>query len=102
MGTRIHVTDTNRARRFTEHLTIKRRTVILTDMIRMTFQIDDTISPLLQAEQNQSKLVRDLLRNHYSDIPTSVNDDIRRGTVAIYKLLKEMDSKIDYIASRLK
>lgn len=71
-------------------------------MIRMTFQVDDTISPLLQAEPNQSKLVRDLLRQHYSDIPTTVNDDIHHGMIAIYKLLKETDSKIDYIAGRLK
>lgn len=70
-------------------------------MIRMTFQIDDTVSPLLRAEQNQSKLVRDLLRKHYSDIPTSVNSDIRKGIVASYKLLQELDGKIDYIAKKL-
>lgn len=70
-------------------------------MKRMTFQIDDTVSPLLQAEPNASKLVRDLLRKHYSDIPTSVNSDIRRGLVETYKLLKGMDSKVDYLAKKL-
>lgn len=70
-------------------------------MIRMTFQIDDTISPLLQAEKNQSKLVRDLLRKHYSDIPTSVDNDILKGIVALYKLLKDVDGKVDYIANKV-
>lgn len=71
-------------------------------MKRILVQVDDRHLPLLAKSGNQSKLVRYGLDLILSDKSSPVTNDILRWEKAIYKLLKEMDSKLDYMASRLK
>lgn len=71
-------------------------------MKRILVSVEDRHLPLLAESKNQSKLVRDALDLMMSDIPTPVMSDILRGTRAVFKLLKDIDTKIDYIAGKMK
>lgn len=71
---------------------------ILTDMKRILVSVEDRHLPLLDKSKNKSKLVRDSLDLMMSDIPSPVERDILKGTIALYKLVKEVDSKLDYLA----
>lgn len=71
-------------------------------MRRLVVTLDDELAPLLAKYPNQNEIVRQALRLYIGDITT----DTREGLVTSYKMvarmLKEIDSKVDYIAGRVK
>ncbi len=67
-------------------------------MRRLVVTLDDELAPLLAKYPNQNEIVREALRLYIGDITT----DTRQGIVTSYKIiaqmLKEIDSKVDYLA----
>lgn len=82
-------------------LTYLYNSYILTDVRKLLITLDDETDNLLQGEQNQNETVRKAVRLYKSDITTDTLEGIRLSYKIITKALKEIDSKIDYLAGKL-
>ena len=71
-------------------------------MRKLLVTLDDELSPLLAKYPNQSEIVRKALRLYIHDISTDDMAQIKASYKIIVSVLKDMDSKIDYLAERIK
>lgn len=71
-------------------------------MKRLIFNLDEETSNLLAKEKNKAETVRQAIKLYQSGITTDKLAEIRGSYQLLTKVIKELDSKIDYIASRLK
>lgn len=81
---------------------------ILTDMRMMHIRLDDDLANLLDKAPNKSEIVRQALKLYLEGIQTGKLDGMRAAFAyltkqndALTKLLKDMDSKLDYIGARV-
>lgn len=77
-------------------------------MRKLLVTLDDELDNWLSGHINQTEVIREALRVYKGDIKTPTLDGIKqafnqsqRNTAIIKDYLKEIDSKLDYIASRL-
>lgn len=70
-------------------------------MRRLVINLDDDLDLWLSKKTNQNQIVRDALYLYKDDITTESIEGIRQTYTVIAKTLKEIDSKIDYIANQL-
>lgn len=70
-------------------------------MKRVLISIDDEAAKELAKSKNQSETVRHALKVYQSGISTETFAGIAASYKLTEKRLKEIDSKLDYIASKL-
>lgn len=70
-------------------------------MRKLLITLDDDLDERLKHVVNQNQVVRDALRLYLAeDVGTSL-DGLRAGYTILTKALKEIDSKIDYLARKM-
>ena len=74
---------------------------IITDMKKLLVVLDDETSNLLADEKNKSALVREAVKYIKLDISPDTIDGLRRSYNQLARQIKEMDSKLDFIARKL-
>lgn len=67
-------------------------------MKKLLLTLDDETFNLLAKEKNKSQTIRDSIKIYKSDISTDTIQGFRAAFVLIKEQLKEIDSKIDYLA----
>ena len=70
-------------------------------MRKLLITLDDDLSNLLAKYSNQNEIVRRALRLYIGDITTDDIEAIKSTYKIIARDLKEIDSKIDYIAGKI-
>lgn len=70
-------------------------------MRKLLVTLDDELSKVLEGFPNQNEIVRKATRLYTSNITTDTVEGLRASYTIITKTLKELDAKIDYIASKL-
>lgn len=63
---------------------------------------DDESAKVLETKINQSQYVREAVKYMSMDITPDTIDGLRKSYDAVKDKLKEIDSKLDYIAERVK
>lgn len=71
-------------------------------MRKLLINLTDEDANLLEGEDNKSETLRQALRLYKSDISTDTLEGFRVAFTETRRMLKEMDSKLDYIARSLK
>lgn len=74
----------------------------LTDMKKLLVVLDDETSKVLEREINKSRFVREAVKYVSMDITPDTIEGMRSSYLMVAKQLKEIDSKLDYIAGRIK
>ena len=70
-------------------------------MRKLLVTLDDDLSNLLAKYPNQNEIIRQSLRLYISDITPDTIEGLRASYTKVAKALKEIDSKVDYIAGKL-
>lgn len=70
-------------------------------MNKVLITLDEETSKLLAGEKNKSKLVREAIKYIKLDISPDTVDGLRKSYTQLTRKLEDMDSKLDYIASKL-
>lgn len=70
-------------------------------MRRLLVTLDDDLDKVLTGLPNQNLVVRAALRLYLCDIEEETLQGLRAGYANLAAKIKDMDSKIDYIASRI-
>ena len=70
-------------------------------MKKLLVVLDDETSNLLADEKNKSALVREAVKYITLDISPDTIDGLRRSYNQLARQIKEMDSKLDFIARKL-
>ena len=70
-------------------------------MKKLLVVLDDETSNLLADEKNKSALVREAVKYIKLDISPDTIDGLRRSYNQLARQIKEMDSKLDFIARKL-
>jgi hypothetical protein len=70
-------------------------------MKKILITIDDETVTLLDSKVNKSEYVRQALKVYNEDISTETILTLKKQNKFLWDKLKDMDSKIDYIASKL-
>lgn len=70
-------------------------------MRKLLVTLDDEADTLLAKEKNQTAVILEAVKLYKNNITTDKLEGMRATYVTIVKLLKEIDSKIDYIAARV-
>lgn len=74
---------------------------ILTDMKKLLVILDDETYHLLEKEKNKSAVVREAIKYIKQDITPDTIDGMRKSYAVLAKAIKELDSKVDFIAKRV-
>jgi metal-responsive CopG/Arc/MetJ family transcriptional regulator len=69
-------------------------------MRKLLVTLDDELSTLLEGYPNQNEIVRKALRLYIGNISTDTVEGLRASYQMIIKQLKEIDSKVDYLAKK--
>lgn len=67
-------------------------------MKKLLVCLDDETFNLLDGDANKSATIRSAIKLYKSDISTDSIEGLRRSYLAVGKQLKEIDSKLDYLA----
>lgn len=70
-------------------------------MRRLVVNLDDELADLLAKFPNQNDVVRKALHLYLSDITTDTLQSIKTSYTIIVKAIKELDSKVDFIARKV-
>lgn len=70
-------------------------------MKKLLVVLDDETSNLLADEKNKSALVREAIKYIKMDISPDTIDGLRRSYDQLARQIREMDSKLDFIARKL-
>lgn len=71
-------------------------------MKKLLVVLDDETSKVLEREINKSRFVREAVKYVSMDITPDTIEGMRSSYLMVAKQLKEIDSKLDYIAGRIK
>lgn len=70
-------------------------------MKKLLISFDDDTANLLSKQKNMSAFVRDAVKVYTSDISTDTLASIKTSYAAIGTAIKELDSKLDFIARKV-
>jgi hypothetical protein len=70
-------------------------------MRKLLVTLDDDLANLLAKYPNQNEVIRESLRLYIGNITTDTREGLRASFLVIAKGLKEIDGKLDYIASKV-
>lgn len=70
-------------------------------MKKLLVVLDDETSNLLADEKNKSALIREAIKYIKMDISPDTIDGLRRSYDQLARQIREMDSKLDFIARKL-
>lgn len=73
---------------------------MLTDMKKLLVTLDDETANLLAHDKNKSATVREAIRYIKLDITPDTIEGLRKSYSQVARILKEMDSKLDYLAQK--
>lgn len=74
---------------------------ILTDMKMVHIKLDDDLANLLERYPNKSEIIRQSLKMYIESIPTDTVESMKASYKILIRVIKELDSKIDFIARKV-
>lgn len=70
-------------------------------MKKLLVVLDEETANLLAKEKNKSETVRQAIKYIKLDITPETVEGMRKSYIAVVRMLKELDSKIDFIAKKI-